>query len=50
MSRLTKWFVKFTGIKGRKQARTKAYHSEVLAVKMRLVSQEQGRSHQKRSQ
>jgi hypothetical protein len=50
MSRLKKWFVKFTGIKGRKQARTRAYHSEALAVKMRLVTQEQGRSRQKRGQ
>ena len=49
MSRLKQWFVKFSGIKGRKQARSKAYHSEVLAVKIRLVSQEQGKSRQKRS-
>ena len=48
MSRLKKWFVKFTGIKGRKQARYRAYHSEALAARMRLVVQEQGHSRRKR--
>lgn len=48
MSRLKNWFVKFTGIKDRKQARYKAYQSEALAVKMRLVTQEHGRSRQKK--
>lgn len=42
MSRLKKWIVKFGSIKGRKQARSRAYHSEVLASRMRLVKQEQG--------
>ena len=48
MSRLKKWFVKFSSIKGRKQARHRAYRSEVLAARMRLVAQEQGRSQRKR--
>lgn len=37
MSRLTRWFIKFTGIKGRQQARYRAYHSETLSAKMRVV-------------
>jgi len=37
MSRLARWFVKFTGIKGRQQARYRAYHSEALTAKMRVV-------------
>ncbi len=44
MSRLTNWFFKFAGIKGRKQARYRAYHSEALGAKMRLVKREQARS------
>jgi len=42
MSRLTKWLVKFSDIKGRKQAGRRVYHSEALASRMRLVKQEQG--------
>jgi hypothetical protein len=43
MSRLTGWIVKFTGIKGRKQARYRAYHSEILGAKMRVVKREQAK-------
>lgn len=41
MSRLSQWLGKLTGVRGRKQARYKAYKSETLAVKMRLVAREQ---------
>jgi hypothetical protein len=37
MSYLRRWFVKFTGIKGRQQARYRAYHSEALNAKLRVV-------------
>lgn len=43
MSRLTRWFVKFTGIKGRQKARYRAYHSETLSAKMRVVKRAQGK-------
>ncbi|HQE92875.1 MAG TPA: hypothetical protein PLH19_08925 [Anaerolineae bacterium] len=45
MSRLTGWIVKFTGIKGRKQARYRAYHSEILSAKMQMVKREQTKGH-----
>ncbi len=47
MSRLTGWLVKFMGLKGRKQARYRAYHSEALGAKMQLVKREQSRQHKK---
>jgi hypothetical protein len=34
---LRDWFVSLRKVQGRKQCRTRAYHSEVLAVRMRLV-------------
>jgi len=37
MSRLTRWLIKFSGIKGRKQAHYRAYHSEAMTAKMRVV-------------
>lgn len=42
MSRLARWFGKISGsgVKGRKQARFRAYRSTVLAGKMRLVKKE----------
>lgn len=43
MSRLTRWFIKFTGIKGRQEARYRAYHSEALTAKMRVVKRAQGK-------
>jgi len=43
MSRLTNWFIKFTGIKGRQQARYRAYQSEALSAKMRVVKRAQGK-------
>ena len=43
MSRLTNWLIKFTGIKGRQQARYRAYHSEALTAKMRVVKRAQGK-------
>jgi len=47
MSRLTRWLVKFTGIKGRKEARYRAYHSEALSAKMRVVKREQTQNRKK---
>ncbi len=44
MSRLTRWFIKFTGIKGRQQARYRAYQSETLSAKMRVVKRAQGKA------
>ncbi len=41
MSRLTQWLYKLTGVRGRKKARQRAYKSETLAVKIRLVEREQ---------
>lgn len=44
MSRLTQWFGKLTkgcGFEGRKRARYRAYHSEALVGKLRLVQKQQ---------
>ncbi len=43
MSRLTQWFGRLTGcgFEGRKRARYRAYRSEALICKMRLVQKEQ---------
>ena len=37
MGRLTEWLIKLTGVRGRKQARQRAYKSETIVGKMRLV-------------
>jgi hypothetical protein len=49
MSRLSQWFGRLVGIKGRKAARYRAYRSEALVVKLRQIQQEQGRGAKKRS-
>lgn len=43
MSRLKQWFGRLTGcgFEGRKRARYRAYHSEALVGKIKLVKKEQ---------
>ncbi len=40
MSRLTGLLSKLTGVRGRKRARHRAYRSETMAFKMKLVERE----------
>lgn len=41
MSRLSRWFKKFNKVKGRKQARYRAYRSETMAFKMKQIKRQQ---------
>ncbi len=48
MSRLIQLFHKLTGLQARKRGRYRAYHSEVLRVRLEQVQSQQGRGKGKR--